>query len=152
MNNIVLEVLQRDLKSLSREIEMVYNDEDLWVTLPGISNSIGNLTTHLCGNLRHFIGHVIGGSNYQRQRDLEFSVSGLPAKNLQELILTTKEEVENAMNLFDPSSGSKSYPLEIAGRSTTYHGALIILCTHLSYHIGQVNYLRRIISKSDSNE
>ena len=46
-------LLVRELRGFEREIELVPSDDLLWKTVPGISNSVGNLATHVCGNLHH---------------------------------------------------------------------------------------------------
>ena len=65
-------ILLRDLEILKNEVKLTENSL-LYLVPNGVTNSIGNLSLHLCGNLRHFIGSVIGGSGYVRDRDKEFS-------------------------------------------------------------------------------
>ena len=64
-------ILTRDLNALAQEVEAT-PDGLLWQGLPGFPNSMGTLAFHLCGNLRHFIGHEIGGDGYERDRNAEF--------------------------------------------------------------------------------
>ena len=64
---------------------MLYkNEEDVWKIKEGISNSAGNLTLHLLGNLNHFIGATLGNTGYVRERDKEFSLKNIPRIQLVE--------------------------------------------------------------------
>ena len=78
-------LFRRDLTRLVQQIETFPEDALLWQHAPGITNSAGNLTLHLEGNLREFIGRVVGGVDYQRQRELEFSTVGLSRAELAQL-------------------------------------------------------------------
>src|SRR5258705_10883161 len=79
-------MLARELGAFQREIELFPDDELLWETPPGIVNPAGNLALHVCGNLKHFVGALLGGTGYVRNRDLEFSRrSGTPAELVNEL-------------------------------------------------------------------
>jgi hypothetical protein len=66
-------ILLRDLRALGREIALFPDETSIWVVLPGLSNSAGNLALHVAGNLQHFLGHVLGGTDYIRDRDQEFA-------------------------------------------------------------------------------
>ena len=66
-------ILTRELYALRRGVEAYPDDASLWRAVPGIANVGGTLVLHLCGNLQHFIGAVLGGSGYRRDREAEFS-------------------------------------------------------------------------------
>ena len=53
-------MMARELTTLKQEIEAYGSDADVWRTPPGITNSAGTLALHLAGNLRHFVGGVLG--------------------------------------------------------------------------------------------
>jgi hypothetical protein len=61
------------VRGFEREIELLPDDESVWRTVRGITNSASNLALHIAGNLQYYVGAVLGGSGYVRQRDLEFS-------------------------------------------------------------------------------
>ena len=69
-------LFRRDLSRLIQQIDAFPDDETLWLRLPGITNSAGNLALHIEGNLREYIGRQIGKLPYDRMRDLEFSSKG----------------------------------------------------------------------------
>jgi hypothetical protein len=79
-------MLLRELEGFEREVSLYPDDESLWKTLPGITNSAGNLAMHVAGNLQHYIGTVLGGTGYLRNRDAEFARrSGTRAEVVSEL-------------------------------------------------------------------
>ncbi len=81
----------RDLEKLKTEISSFKDEKNIWKISGDIKNSAGNLCLHLCGNLQHFIGAVLGNSGYVRNRDAEFSRKNVPIRELvAEIELTTK--------------------------------------------------------------
>lgn len=139
-------ILLRDLDKLEKEISLYPTLNSLWEIQGDIKNSGGNLCLHLCGNLQHFIGAVLGNSGYVRNREKEFSLTGLSAKDLVREIITTKEAVKYALAKVDPSLLDKNYPIPVFEEPMTTMYFLIHLTAHLEYHLGQVNYHRRLVS------
>lgn len=137
----------RDLNRLKKEAEQFENEADLWQLLPGISNSAGNLMLHLCGNLRHFIGHVVGKSAYRRNRDEEFSTKAISRNELVKLIETTIDEVSQAFGYLGQNDLGKEFPVTHFPEPVSTGFMLTHLNGHLNYHLGQINYLRRILQK-----
>jgi hypothetical protein len=139
------EILMRDLADMEREVSGI-PEEHLWKPLPGIINPVGTLSHHLCGNLRHFVGAVLGGDGYQRHREDEFAARGMGRDELLEEIRVTREAVDAALAAFDPvrlGEPMPDTPPQHKGRSIGFF--LVQLCCHLSRHRGQLNYLRRIL-------
>jgi hypothetical protein len=73
MTDDLSRLLVRELETFAREVELFPDDESLFKTLPGVANSAGNLGLHVCGNLQHFVGAVLGNTGYVRNRDAEFA-------------------------------------------------------------------------------
>src|ERR1035438_8979285 len=48
-------------------------EEQLWIKPFPFGNSIGHLVLHLTGNLNHYIGSLVAGSDYVRHREHEFT-------------------------------------------------------------------------------
>jgi uncharacterized damage-inducible protein DinB len=146
LQNDLLEFFERDLLKLREELGLYADEASIWEIRPGIANSAGNLCLHLVGNLKHFIGAVLGSTGYIRQRDLEFSLKNIPRSELfsaiDETILALKTTVQN----LSEADFDKIYPLEKHGRTVTTRHMLVHLLAHLGYHLGQVNYHRRLIS------
>jgi uncharacterized damage-inducible protein DinB len=144
----LIQIFDRDIDKLKLEIESFKDQRNLWITSGSISNSAGNLCLHLIGNLNHFIGAVIGESGYVRNREAEFNSKNIDSAKLIKMIRDTRDEVSSALKNFDESKLSSVYPIQVFGYDMTYEYFLLHLTTHLSYHLGQINYLRRIL---DSN-
>lgn len=135
----------RDLETLCGELKQLKSDELLWKTLPGITNSIGNLSLHLCGNLQHFIGAQLGNTGYKRKREEEFLKKGLTIKEISQLVEETKTVVKNTLSIISDNEMDTLYPIPFLNKEVKKGELLLILTSHLSYHLGQINYLRRIL-------
>lgn len=146
LSTYILRVLVRDLEGLRSEIEAYPSSDQLWELPPGISNSGGTLALHLVGNLRHFIGAVIGGSGYERDRPGEFQDRDLPKSEVSALIDPTIEEISKTLDGLTDQDLSAAYPVEVGGVRLDTGQFLVHLAGHFSYHLGQVNYHRRLIS------
>lgn len=142
-------ILNRDLFRWREEINGYQNEADLWELLPGTLNSAGNLTLHIVGNLRHFIGSVLGNSGYIRQRDLEFSQKNISLEDLNNLIDLAVKEVNVALTQLDPARLQDEFPKEVSGQKRDTAFVLLHLQGHLSYHLGQVNYHRRYFNSEN---
>jgi uncharacterized damage-inducible protein DinB len=141
------ELLLRDLAKLKQEINAYQSEDVLWKTDGDIKNPAGNLCLHLCGNLQHFIGTVLGKTGYVRNREAEFSSRGMAKESLIKEIDATIKSVEQTLPKFDPLSLENNYPIEVFGKPMTTGYFLIHLAGHLNYHLGQVNYHRRLLDK-----
>jgi uncharacterized damage-inducible protein DinB len=135
----------RDLNKLKTEIESYQNKETIWKTDKNILNSAGNLCLHLVGNLNHFIGAQLGNSGYIRNRDLEFSLKNIPRAELIQQIESTIEVINSSLGNLSAEDMEKEYPLEALGYKMTTEYFLIHLLGHLEYHLGQINYHRRLL-------
>lgn len=138
-------LFDRELEKLSVEISSFKVDSNRWTKVGSVSNSAGNLTLHLIGNLNHFIGATLGNSGYVRERDLEFSTEYASEEFLQKRISDTRLVVAESFKMLSPSQLSEIYPVQKWDKEWTTEHLLLHLLTHLSYHIGQINYLRRTL-------
>jgi uncharacterized damage-inducible protein DinB len=138
-------IFNRDLNKLKVEIEAYQNEKNLWLIDKAISNSAGNLCLHLIGNLNAFIGAVLGGTNYVRQRELEFSTKDVAREQLLKMLDDTIVVVETSLSKLSAESLDNEYPMQVFGKPMTTEYFLIHLTTHLTYHLGQINYHRRLM-------
>lgn len=138
-------IFTRDLNKLKVEITAYTSDANLWLVDKNIANSGGNLCLHLIGNLNGFIGAEIGKSGYIRIRDLEFSQKGLTRAELLLKIEATITVVNHALTQLPEADLSKEYPILVFAEPMTYEFFLLHLATHLSFHLGQINYHRRLL-------
>ena len=144
LTGILINLFERDLGKLEEEIAAYETAAGLWRLPAGIKNPAGNLCLHLCGNLQHFVGAVLGQTGYVRNRELEFSAKNVPAEELLVLIGTTRRVIVSVIAGLTEEDLEKTYPEKVlSGNMSTGH-FLVHLSTHLSYHLGQINYHRRL--------
>jgi uncharacterized damage-inducible protein DinB len=141
----IIEIFNRDLNKVKIEIGS-YNDETkLWVIEKNIKNSGGNLCLHLIGNLKQFIGNVLGKMDYIRNREAEFGLKNISRTNLLKELDETIEVVHSTLVSLTEEDFKKTYPVEVFDKPMTTEFFLISLIAHLNYHLGQINYHRRLI-------
>ena len=145
ITNTLIELFERDLQRLKNEIELYKDEETLWVLKEGISNTAGNLCLHLLGNLNHFIGATLGNTGYVRHRDDEFSLKNIPRQDLVINIANCILVVRNTFSELSDADMEKDFPLEKHGTIVSNMHMLMHLYAHLSYHLGQINYHRRLL-------
>ena len=144
MTSELLKLYRRDLEKLISELEAYPSEESLWRVSGEIKNSGGNLALHLIGNLNHFIGVKLGSTDFVRDRDSEFALSNLPRAEIIEKLHHTLAVLEATLPALDATTLEATYPLEVMGYPMTTGYFLIHLYGHLSYHLGQINYHRRL--------
>jgi len=145
MINILQNLFQRDLEKLKSEITSYKDEKKMWEVTGDLSNSAGNLSLHICGNLQHFIGSVLGISGYKRDRDSEFSRKNIPMDEMIRKIDHTIFTVKKTLNELDVNKLEEIYPINVFGKEMTTGFFLAHLTTHLNYHLGQINYHRRLL-------
>jgi uncharacterized damage-inducible protein DinB len=146
MKDWIATVMTRELKALRREVESYPSDADLWRSVPGIVNPGGNLVLHLAGNIQYFVGAVFGGTGYKRYRDAEFGSRDLPRAELLKEIDKALAAVATGLARVSDADLTKPFPEAVGGVTPTTGAFLAHLAVHLSYHLGQVDYHRRIIT------
>ena len=146
LNQILTELYERDLNKLKAEIEQYADESDLWKTGGDITNSAGNLCQHLTGNLQHFFGAVLADSGYVRDRDAEFASRNATREELFADIEAARISVRNTLAALTEADFSRTYPIEVFGQPLTTGSFLTHLATHFNYHLGQINYHRRMLA------
>ncbi|HET9385987.1 MAG TPA: DinB family protein [Gemmatimonadales bacterium] len=146
MKEWLTNVITRELKALRREIETYPSEDEIWDVRPGITNPGGNLALHLAGNIQYFIGNVLGGTGYVRNRDAEFADKDVPRAELLREIDNAIASVETGMSKITESDLAKPFPEAVGGVTSTTGAFLAHFATHLAYHLGQVDYHRRILT------
>lgn len=138
-------IFQRDIAKLYSEIEQYNSEEKLWLTERSIANSAGNLCLHLVGNLKTYIGAELGGFAYTRNRDLEFSLKDIPKIELLAMVAETRRIVDETLRKLPANTLQQEYPMLVFAEKTSTEFFLIHRVAHLSYHLGQINYHRRLL-------
>lgn len=141
------ELFERDLNKLKEEINLYKDESHIWDVKGEIKNSAGNLTLHLLGNLNHFIGAILGNSGYVRNREEEFSDNHVPRTEIIGDIDKTIGIVKSTLSRVSDEQLKKDYPIKVLKNKETMRTEffLIHLSGHLNYHLGQINYHRRLI-------
>ncbi len=144
-------LFRRDLTRLMQELEAFPNDQAVWQTQPGVTNSAGNLALHLEGNLREYVGRQLGGVAYVRQRDQEFSGKGVSAADLVARISEVREIVPRAIAALTAAQWDAVAAEKIGGKTVCSNGQFLLhLFGHFSYHLGQIDYLRRMLTSGQA--
>jgi hypothetical protein len=139
-------LINRELASLRDELLAYPDERAIWEVPKGLPNSAGNLALHLIGNLRFFIGTQLGATGFVRDRDAEFSSTGVPRAEIVRNIETAADEVTRTFATLDPAELEKPFPVEVGGHRLQTGLFLQHLASHLAYHLGQVDYHRRIVT------
>lgn len=137
----------RSLEKLISEIKSYRNEDNLWKIDKDISNSAGNLTLHLIGNLNHFVGAAIGKTGYVRDKDHEFTQKNIPVIDLVKKIEETIQVVENSINKLTVEDLENDFPVQVLSKKTSTEYFVVHLAMHLTYHLGQINYHRRLLDE-----
>jgi hypothetical protein len=140
-------IFDRDLRALRREVEAYPDERELWIRVPGITNVAGNLVLHLAGNLQYYIGAVLGRTGYVRDRPAEFARRDVPRAELLREIEAARSAVKAALE--GRVDVDAEFPESIVGMRVRTGDYLIHLVTHFAYHLGQLDYHRRIVTKHD---
>ena len=138
-------LFSRDLTRLGQQIEVFPDDERLWETLPGVLNPAGNLALHIEGNLREFVGRQLGKLPYKRNRELEFSLRGMSRHEIGGRIAELRQSIPAIIQDLSAEQMEMEYPEVVLEVATTTRQFLIHLYGHLNWHLGQIDYLRRLL-------
>lgn len=139
-------IISRELKTIERELNAYPSEAQIWELPAGLPNSAGTLALHAAGNLQHFVGAVLGGSSFVRDRDAEFSRRGVPRAELIEGLQRAERDVVETLTSMDPARFAQVYPLPVANRRVNTGEFITHLAVHLAYHAGQLDFHRRIVT------
>lgn len=136
---------ERDVNKLAEEINLFKNENNIWRLKDGISNPAGNLVLHLTGNLNYFIGTILAKNGYVRERDKEFSEKNIPRSQLIVEVQQIIPLIQNTLPNLSKEQLQSEFPVPLGGKNYVIEDMLILLLAHFNFHLGQVNYLRRIL-------
>lgn len=138
-------LFRRELDKLRKEIELYKEERKIWIVDKNIANSGGNLCLHLVGNLNTYIGKELGNTGYTRHRDLEFSQKNVSQRELLKMTDDTISVVEKVFDRLTDQQLEEEYPVIVFDEKMSTGFFLVHLVTHLTYHLGQINYHRRLL-------
>jgi uncharacterized damage-inducible protein DinB len=142
----VAAILDRDLQALAREVAAYPDDRALWDMPPGVVNSGGTLALHLAGNIRHYLGARLGETGYVRDRPAEFAARDVPRATIIHQIEEARAAVRAAAGRARDDGGERDFPEVVNGLRIATGEYLIHLVSHFAYHLGQVDYHRRMVT------
>jgi uncharacterized damage-inducible protein DinB len=146
LTDYVASVVVRDLNAVRREIAAYPDEASIWKLPPGIANSGGTLALHLAGNVQHFFGRILGGSDYVRDRAAEFSRRDVPRAEMLAQLDAAVTAAERGLAEVSESALGRDYPEPIGKHRLAIGDALVYLAGHLTYHLGQIDYHRRLVT------
>ena len=146
LQDTVRAILTRELYALRRGVEAYPDDASVWRPLPGVPNVGGTLVLHLCGNLQHYVGVVLGGTSYRRDRDAEFSRRDVPRAELLHEIDAAIAAVARGLGATSDAALGGVFPEKVGGREVMTSDMLVHIAAHLAYHLGQFDYHRRVVT------
>ena len=138
-------LFDRDLAKLLTELESFSTEALLWAKPSGVSNSAGNLALHLIGNVEHYIGAGLGGTAFKRDRAAEFGSTAVALRELLERVAATRATLHDVLSALTTAQLEADYPEPVQGQMLTTRYFLLHLYGHFSYHLGQINYVRRVL-------
>jgi hypothetical protein len=150
LRSTIASILDRDLRALRREVEAYGDERELWRAVPGITNVAGTLVLHLTGNLQHYIGARLGGTGYVRDRAAEFARRDVTRGELLGEIEAARAAVKAGLANLSEAQLSADYPEAVGGSRLATGEYLVHLTTHFAYHLGQVDYHRRVVTANES--
>lgn len=148
LKDVFIFLLDRDIERLKEEINGYADEEKLWQTAGAIKNSGGNLCLHLIGSLNHFIGAVLGNTGYVRNYDQEFVLKNISKNQLLSELDQTRHIVKNTLLTLNDEDLNNTYPVKWQQQDVPVYWFISHLLTHVNYHLGQINYHRRLIHSS----
>ena len=142
LNNTLALFYERDLRKFIEEINLFRNEENLWRTQGSVKNPAGNLALHIIGGTNYLFGTILAKTGYVRNRDQEFTRKDVRRKDLVTNLEALIPLIKRTLDTIDIDA---EYPIMFDDAKRTNGYVLTQLALHLNYHLGQVNYLRRVL-------
>ncbi len=149
-DRLVQEELARYYQHLGNRVERFARavpPDKLWVKPFAFGNSVGNLVLHLTGNLNHYIGALVAGTGYVRDRPREFTDPGPhpPEQVLQRF----RDAVALVVKTLQAQTAADlAVPVTEQPPAETRFGLFLMCASHINNHIGQMSYLVQALGHS----
>ncbi|RMH56384.1 MAG: DinB family protein [Deinococcus-Thermus bacterium] len=114
--------------------------------MPGLPNPAGTLFLHLAGNLQHFLGAILGHTGYVRNRVAEFSRRGVPRSEIRRELEGARQGVLAGFANLSEEHLARPFPVQLADGAFSTQLTLLQFLSHLAYHLGQIDYHRRVVT------
>ena len=143
LSSLLATFYERGIRKLIDEVNLFSNEENLWRIHGSVKNSSGNLVLHIIGGMNHFFGATLAQTGYVRDRDQEFTRTGVKREELVAQLEQLIPMITRTVNALGQERMDAEYPLMFDNMRRSNSYVLVQLLLHLNYHLGQVNYLRR---------
>lgn len=143
--------LLRDIASVERELDLYPDEESIWKNLPGLPNSGGNLILHLAGGTQYFFGSALASTGYLRNREAEFSKKDIPRSDLTKELHDARQAVLAGFATMTEEKLEQPFPARITDTDLSARLTILQLVTHLAYHLGQLDYHRRMVTGNSAS-
>lgn len=145
LHTILAGLYERDLRKLIEEVNLFQKEENLWKTTGSVKNCSGNLVLHLIGGLNYFVGTNLAHTGYIRDRPQEFAKKDVPRQELVTQLEALIPLIKTTLSNFSTAQLDAEFPIPFDDARNSNMYVLVRLYAHLDYHLGQINYLRRIL-------
>lgn len=145
LSNLLKDFYVRDIRKLIEEVNLFKEEENLWRTYGSVKNPAGNLVLHIIGGMNYLVGTTLAQTGYVRNREEEFTQRGVEKKELIAQLEELIAMVSKTLNGLTPEQTDAEYPIFFDKPKTSVNYVLIQLLAHLNYHLGQINYIRRVL-------
>jgi hypothetical protein len=146
LKDTLAQIYERDLMKVIQEISSYQNEQDLWIIADGITNSGGNLALHLIGNINHFFGAALGNTGYERKRDAEFADRNVSRAEIIDGLEKAINVMKDALAGLSEEDLQAEFPGGFRDTPQKTETVVIYMLSHLNYHLGQINYHRRLLA------
>lgn len=140
--------LVRQYRASIREDFAAMDPDRIWERPVPDQVSPANLMLHLSGNLRHFFGHMLSGTDYVRDRDREFVAE--PYADHTEILAEWDTACSEVLATFEglaPAKLDEPAPFDRYPGGGPVHLMTVRLLGHLGYHAGQLRTHRKFLEK-----
>ena len=154
MKNITQEFTEESIFRIEKNTTKIIkcleelNEKQIWLRPNEVSNSIGNILLHLCGNITQYIISALGVQPDIRERDKEFSAkTGYNKDELQNKLTSTVEQAVIIIRNSDEYRLMKIYPVQ--GFNLSGIAIIVHVTEHFSHHTGQIIFWTKLLSGND---
>lgn len=126
------------------------SDEQIWTRGGAHENAVGNLVLHLCGNIRQWVMHGVGGTKDIRIREKEFSADGGQSGTaLSEMFAATVAQARSVIASLPAERLTERTSPQPGRPEVSVLEAIYQVVAHAHEHVGQVIVLTKQMTATD---
>jgi uncharacterized damage-inducible protein DinB len=144
---VSLHRIERGRKTILHCLEQL-SDEEVWLKIDPVLNSVGIIINHICGNARQWIISGVGGTGDTRNRPTEFTDDNKLNKN------QLTEKFGNMIKHFNSTIKNLKEErllenIQRQGLDKSVMDSIYSTVVHLELHAGQITMLTHYIKKDE---